>query len=114
MNSGKSPLKSPMKSPLKKSRKVNDENCSPTKQIDLFSSPEKKSPTKDHNDRKTQRRNTIEVEQVDTPTKSSDQNKEQEMENKHLSPGTLGTSPLKSCRKSPLKRMRKLEEEDIL
>ena len=109
----KSPVKtSPLKSPAKRSRKINDENFSPTKGQESFSSPSKKgesSPDKQSqlSDRKSQRRKRITVDTEDqrtSPMKST------------TSPDKLNvpaeTSPLKSCPKSPLKRMKNLEDKD--
>jgi hypothetical protein len=76
----KSPVKtSPLKSPAKRSRKINDENFSPIKSQESFSSPSKKgesSPDKQSqlSDRKSQRRKRITVDTEDqstSPTKST-------------------------------------------
>ena len=102
----KSPVKSPMKSPMKRPRVANDENFQPTQ--DSFSSPQKKqkSPTKQgfdsyaspdskENRKSYERRRMKEAGEEPKPTEN-------------LATG----SPLKSCRKSPVKRMKELEEQE--
>ena len=106
MKKVRSPMKrsSPMKSPVKKSRKVVDENCSPTK--DLYMSPSKKqvcSPIKGkQEDRPShgRRRQAVSEEEVQGPTVNG-------ASPTHSASG----SPLKGVPKSPVKRMRKLEQE---
>jgi hypothetical protein len=86
-----SPLKkSPMKSPMKKQK--HDENSSPVKGV---CSPSKCSPTKEGRPRRRRAEASLDIPlQIETK------------------PSENGSSPLKSCPKSPLKRMKSLEEKD--
>jgi hypothetical protein len=109
MKKGSSPLKSPSKRP----RKADAENCSPEKMSESYNSPSKKmsSPSKGSQQRKSQRRRiSVNTEKVDSPVKQIESTQNLQVPN--TQEGEANTSPLKSCPKSPLKRMKNLEDKD--